>query len=99
MVNIDNLLQSIHKYIEKHNEEDNEYLIHKLDSFINELNLDNDITHNILTEFMDMNNFYYISTSQLFIHYNNDKFIPISEDNLIHYILSFLTSNLSLIHI
>lgn len=93
MVNIDNLLQSIHKYIEKHNEEDNEYLIHKLDSFINELNLDNDITHNILTEFMDMNNFYYISTSQLFIHYNNDKFIPISEDNLIHYILSFLTSN------
>lgn len=47
----------------------------------------------IMNKFFDEHNIYYNKTSKLFYHHTEENVILLNEDNILHYILEFITNN------
>jgi len=87
------IFNKITKFLEKHNEFDNDVILHQISTMIDEFK-DRPINpHEIIDIFFTKNNYYYISTSNLYIQYINSSYTIINENDFTYNILHYLSEN------
>ena len=50
------------------------------------------ICDHIVSDFVSKNMFFYNKTSKLYFNYINNHYVPLNEDNMLHYVLEFITN-------
>ena len=94
MTTIDELYENIKNNIT--NESDSENLFNLLHSYQEQQLQEKKKTQSnqkIFNHFFQENTIYYNKTSKIFFNYMDNHFIPCNEDNIIYYILDFMSSN------
>ena len=66
-----------------------------LNTYYNEQIIKNNETNyeeSLITNFFEENNFYYCKSSKLYFNYNNIDIIPCNEDNVLYYVLDYISN-------
>ena len=71
----------------------NNYMIQK-----NELKNKREYYEEVIKKFFDENNIYYCKSSKLYFNYLENNYIVCNEDNIIHYVLDFISSIINKSH-
>ena len=87
------IIDKISNFFNKHSDFDNELIIQQISSMLDEFKERTANPHEIIDIFFSQYNFYYISTSDLYIQYRESSYKIINENELIHQVLIFLSEN------
>jgi hypothetical protein len=77
-----------------HDEEEHDNLLNYLNNYIiqkNELKNKREYYEEVIKKFFDENNIYYCKSSKLYFNYLENNYIVCNEDNIIHYVLDFIS--------
>ena len=96
MEKINSLFNDIINNIDDENEHEN--LLNYLNNYViqkNELKNKNNYYNIIINQFFEENNVYYSKSSKIYFNYIDNNFIVCNEDNIIYYVIDYLSNNIN----